>query len=115
MHERSLVRSLLRQVEQIAAEHHAEQVTEVTVEIGPLSGVEIELVRSAFDQLAGEMRLIIIEAALQIQCLQCDQVSELPGFVFRCRHCDSGRVKVIAGDDFRLVSLTLAEGAVHGR
>ncbi|TWU50572.1 Hydrogenase/urease nickel incorporation protein HypA [Rubripirellula tenax] len=133
MHERSLVKSLLRQVEQIAAENGATEVSEVTVEIGPLSGIEIDLVRIAFDELISvvdlvqnpskdgsltrsttpQMRLVIIESALAIECLRCHQESELNTFIFRCHQCGSGRVKVIAGDQFRLLSVTLAEGVPH--
>ena len=52
MHEHSLVRSLLDQVEQLRRENGAVSVDVVTVEIGPLSGVEPDLIHSAFEQLA---------------------------------------------------------------
>lgn len=109
MHERSLVRSLLHQVNQIVLENDATEVDEITVEIGSLSGVEIELVRIAFVELTGNTKLAIVESPLMIRCLQCDQVSELTEFVFRCKSCDSGQVKVISGDEFRLLSVTLTK------
>jgi hydrogenase nickel incorporation protein HypA/HybF len=114
MHERSLVKTLLRHVNQVAAENHACNVLDVTVQIGPLSGVEVGLVESAFNELANTIKLNIVETALVIECLECNRVSELPGFFFRCPGCDSGRVQVISGDEFRLVSLTIGEGTGHG-
>ena len=51
MHEESLVRSLLHQVEDLAQQHHATEVEDIEVEIGPLSGVEPLLVREAFERL----------------------------------------------------------------
>ena len=47
MHEESLVRSLLEQVRRLVREHAAETVERIEVEVGPLSGVELDLLRSA--------------------------------------------------------------------
>ncbi len=118
MHEMSLVRSLLSHVEAIVQDHQAESVEEVCVEIGPLSGVEIELVKSAFAQLVGEASqantaMTVREAPLVIHCRDCDRESELVDFVFRCLTCGSGRVRIVRGDEFRLVSVTLRESPAH--
>ncbi len=72
MHERSLVRSLLKQVQQLCTEHAASEVAEIEVEIGPLSGVEPLLVREAFDMLSkdsvgGAAQLMIREIPLRGQ------------------------------------------------
>lgn len=118
MHEMSLVRSLLSQVQSIVTENQAESVEEVLVEIGPLSGVEIELVKSAFTQLVSKEgkffgKLTIHQVPLVVRCLDCDRESELRDFVFRCYACKSGRVQVVRGDEFRLVSVTLNETHSH--
>jgi hydrogenase nickel incorporation protein HypA/HybF len=135
MHERSLVRSLLRQVDQIAAEHDEADVAEVTVEVGPLSGVEVELVKIAFEEQCGVVdlakdpegecslarsttastRLEILQVPLTVCCTSCHAESDLSSFIFRCESCGSGEVQVISGDEFRLISLTLAERAIHDR
>ena len=52
MHEASLVESLLEQVQTLVSEHGGGDVEVVEVEIGPLSGVEPELVDLAFQRLA---------------------------------------------------------------
>ncbi len=111
MHEHSLVRSLLKQVEQIQREHEAECVVEVRVEIGPLSGVEPLLVSQAFEQLssAGTVagaRLVIQNSPLLARCTTCDTEFEVIGFVFRCADC-GGNVQVVQGDRFQLVSVSL--------
>jgi hydrogenase nickel incorporation protein HypA/HybF len=114
MHEVSLVKALLKQVDKILDEHAAPKAAGIEVEIGPLSGVEIELVQSAFDQLATTptfdgARLSIQESPLVIECLVCGCESKLNQFVFRCTECDSGRVRVVRGDEFRLLSVTVEE------
>ena len=116
MHERSLVKSLLRQIDEIAAQHHDSRVTGVHVEIGPLSGVEAECVRLAYEELREGTRceqapLVIEPSGLVIRCLQCARESRLESFLFRCESCGSGRVQVISGDAFRLLSITIQEPA----
>jgi hydrogenase nickel incorporation protein HypA/HybF len=111
MHEQSLVRSLLRQVVDIRRQNAGEQVTEVRVQLGPLSGVEPFLLTSAFDQLATEFdlagsNLVIDEVTLFARCKSCDHEFEVDGFVFRCPKCN-GNVKITRGDDFQLTSVTL--------
>ncbi len=114
MHEFSLVKSLLQHVDRVLVENHSAIANVIEVEIGPLSGAEPELVRSAFEQLAinsewRDTKLIVRESALVVQCLQCQSDTRLNDFVFRCSHCDSGAVRVIEGDEFRLLSVTIEE------
>lgn len=114
MHEQSLVRALLKQVDEIRREHDAEQVTEVRVEVGPLSGVEPMLLAAAFEQLAPEStaagaKLMIDEVALIAKCTSCDYEFEVSDFVFRCPTCGEN-VRVIHGDEFQLVSASLRSG-----
>ncbi|MEO9934493.1 hydrogenase maturation nickel metallochaperone HypA [Rhodopirellula bahusiensis] len=125
----------MKQVDQIAAENDEADVAEVTVEVGPLSGVEVDLVKIAFEEQCGVVdlakdpegegslvrsttastRLEILEVPLTVRCTHCYAESDLSSFIFRCESCGSGEVQVISGDEFRLISLTLAEGAIHDR
>ncbi len=112
MHEASLVRSLLTQVEQLRAVHGGGTVTQIEVEIGPLSGVEALLVRDAFSWLAAESNLhnaelVIHETELQAVCNECGNAFTLPSFRFECPHCESRHVRVTHGDQFRLLNVTM--------
>lgn len=115
MHEMSLVRSLLRQVNEIAAQEQAVgEVVKVHVSIGPLSGVEPLLVRSAYEQLAapaglGQAELTIEECPLLAVCRDCGASIQIENFDFRCPACDSAAIQVTSGDAFRLLSLTLRD------
>ena len=110
MHEQSLVRNLLRQVDQIRRENSAQRVVEVCVEIGPMSGVEPLLLSSAFDQLRCDdmamARLVIDQVDLLAECGLCDEQFEVRNFCFRCPTC-GGNVRVIRGDELQLVSVSL--------
>lgn len=107
MHEVSLVRSLLEQVDRIVAEQGGRAAVEVRVEIGPLSGVEPLLVKEAFTQLAGDGTLIIDEVTLTARCDSCHTEFELESFRFVCPHCDSRETHIVRGDAFRLMSVTV--------
>jgi hydrogenase nickel incorporation protein HypA/HybF len=111
MHERSLVKTLLKQVDAVRQQHEAEHVTEVRVEVGPLSGVEPLLLATAFAQLATDStlagaKLVIDEVALLAECKPCGREFEVHDFVFRCPIC-RGNVHVTRGDEFQLVSVSL--------
>ena len=124
MHEVSLVRSLLEQVDHIVTSQGGRAAVEVRVEIGPLSGVEPLLVKAAFAQLAGSRSretsirtreacsentptLIIDEVPLTARCQSCHAEFELEHFRFVCPHCDSRETSVVRGDAFRLMSVTV--------
>ena len=112
MHERSLVQSLLSQVEHLSAQHDAVAVDSVTVELGPLSGVEAELIRSAYSDLAAlrfrnEPELIIREVPLRVRCRSCGRQSTVLDLVLQCSGCGSTRVHITSGDAFCLVDIGL--------
>jgi hydrogenase nickel incorporation protein HypA/HybF len=114
MHEVSLVRQLLNQVAAVAAEHGGAQVEEFLIEIGPLSGVEPLLVRSAYEQLtAGSAdppaKLLIDEVPLEGVCDCCNRPFVVDRFRFICPQCGSSQVRVVRGDECRLVSVTIHE------
>lgn len=112
MHEMSLVRSLLRQVEQLRRQHGGLAVQRIEVEIGPLSGVEPLLVSEAFDTLAVEenisgTQLVIQEVPLTGHCVDCRAEFEILEFDFHCALCKSPSIRITGGDEFRLLNFTL--------
>lgn len=112
MHEESLVRTLLEQVKQIAAEHGG-RALEVRISIGPLSGAEPLLLSSAFERLADllanpEIQLTIDQVPLEVDCLACGSRYEPLNFCFRCPICSSTKANVFRGDAVLLESVGLA-------
>lgn len=112
MHEHSLVKSLLSQVSQLAAEHAADAVEEIVVAAGPLAGVEPLLLASAFEQLATDdlfrlARLTIDEPSLELGCQSCGTTFESDVFVFACPACGSQETRVICGDGLILRRVVL--------
>ena len=114
MPEHSLVRALLRQVENVQCESGGGQVVEIRVSLGPLSGVEPLLVQSAFEQVApailGDAASLVIDLVpLSAQCRACLNDFDLAELVFRCPQCGGHDVRVTAGDEVQLVSVTIRQ------
>ena len=112
MHEESLMRSLLRQVEELAQQHHARAVEEIEVEVGPLSGVEPLLLQDAFERLKYEFswplaELTLLQVGLDILCTSCRTESQLQNFHFVCRECGSTSLQILRGDAFRLLNVRM--------
>ena len=112
MHEQSLIRSLLTQVDQLMQQHQATAVENVTVEVGPLSGVEVLLLQSAWQQLVtggiyASTELEIRETGLLLRCRECCRESNFPTLCFQCGHCGSKQVQILRGDSFQLLDVTL--------
>jgi hydrogenase nickel incorporation protein HypA/HybF len=112
MHEYSIVQSLLDSCQTHAEENGAKKVTKVVVKIGVLSGVEPQLLKSAFDTFKD--RTICQEALFEInvqplvlECNECHERFQSKKFEFKCKKCGSLNVKSIDGEEMYLMSLEL--------
>lgn len=113
MHEYSIVQSLLESCEEHARQNESENVTKVIVKIGVLSGVEPDLLQTAFDTfkektVCENAEFIIKHQKVVIACLSCDEESTLEKNEFACPKCNSTQVKVIDGEDMYLMSLEMS-------
>ncbi len=112
MHELSVCLSLLEQVQTIAAEHGASQVTRIELRIGPLSGVEADLLRTAWPMasagsIAVDAELVIDEAAIVICCESCGSESTAKANRLVCGECGDFRTNVTSGDEMTLQRVEL--------
>ncbi len=112
MHEYSIVQALLNQCEEIAEENNAKTVTKVVAKIGVMSGVETQLLQTAFDTFKEETicdgaEFIIYQQKLKLQCKECNAEFEVDEVRYYCTHCESLKVKVIDGEDMFLMSVEM--------
>ena len=112
MHELSVCLSLLQQVETIAAERNATRVTAITLSIGPLSGVEPELLENAYPlaaagTVAEEAQLIVETADIVVRCSQCDSETTVTPNKLLCGSCGDFRTQLVSGDELTLMRVEL--------
>jgi hydrogenase nickel incorporation protein HypA/HybF len=110
MHEFSIVEALMEQVEAQARGRGAVAVHRVAVSVGEMSGVDPDLLASAFeiarvDTICGGAMLDIRRVPARWVCAACG--SDVPsGGALQCRACD-GIARLAAGDELMLEQLEL--------
>ena len=112
MHELSICQALMQQVNTIARERNASKVISITLGIGPLAGVEADLLRHAFpiasaDSVAAGAQLIIEASPIIVHCDQCQRNSEARINNLVCQHCKDWQTTLVSGDELLLNSLEL--------
>lgn len=112
MHEYSIVQSLIESCEEYVKQNDASKVTKVVVKIGVLSGVEPELLDTAFNTFKEKTvcdgcEFIMNIQQIQIHCKNCDTKSTLDKHEFLCPACKSTHINVEDGEDMILMSLEM--------
>ena len=112
MHEMSIVRRLLDQVTELQRANGGGNVREIRVQVGPLSGVEAELMLSAFALLRGRAQLesaalAIDEVPLLAHCRTCSSDFAPVKFHFSCPACGAASTEITQGEAIMLESITL--------
>jgi hydrogenase nickel incorporation protein HypA/HybF len=114
MHELSVCLSLIEQIQRVAEENGAQSVTRIELSIGPLSGVEPELLRNAYPlavagTIAGDAELIITISEIRVTCNECGAESAASVNRLVCGECGNYRTEVTSGDELILQRLELAD------
>jgi hydrogenase nickel incorporation protein HypA/HybF len=110
MHEYAIVASLVEKVEQIARERNAVSVRSLLVRIGELSGVETDLLATAYDTfrertVCEKADLTILPVAARWVCPGC--ADSIPrGAVLRCPACRAP-ARLAEGDEIVLERVEL--------
>ena len=112
MHELSVCLSLLREVERIARENNAGRVTRIVVTVGPLSGVEPDLLRNAYPlavagSIAEHAQFQVDVSEIVVKCSQCGAESPAKANRLLCAACGDYRTNLVSGDEMVLQSLEL--------
>ncbi len=110
MHEMSLCESVLDILQDHAKTRQFDRVKTVWLEIGGLSGVEIEAMRFCFDAvmkgtLADGARLEIIELPGEAWCMQCSRKVPARQRFDACPDCGSYQLQVVSGKEMRIKEL----------
>lgn len=117
MHELAVCQALMNQVESIAAERNARSVVTITIGMGPLSGVEAQLLKHAYPvasagTIAEGAVLVIQDLPVRIKCNLCGCESEASPNKLLCTECGEWHTTLISGDELMLMSVELERSDV---
>jgi hydrogenase nickel incorporation protein HypA/HybF len=112
MHELAICQSLMDQVERIALERNAQCVTAIVIGMGPLSGVEAQLLKHAYSiastgTVAEQAELIVEALPVRVRCNHCGNESEVLPNKLLCKHCGNWQTTLLSGDELMLLSVEL--------
>ena len=112
MHELAVCQSLLRQLQALAASHAACAVRRVTVQVGTLSGVEPQLLASAFaiaraGSCAEHAELIVETLPVRIGCRRCGAEQHTRPGRLQCGSCGATDTRLLSGDELLLRQVEL--------
>jgi hydrogenase nickel incorporation protein HypA/HybF len=107
MHELSICQAIISEVQALAAARSAVSVSDIHLRVGPLSGVEMPLLRNAFPfaaagTVAERAALHIALTPVRIRCSRCNANMEVPANRLLCRKCSSWRTELLSGDELLL-------------
>lgn len=118
MHELAICQALINQIEGIAIERNADRAVSITIGMGPLSGVEAQLLQHAYPvasagTIAEGAELIIENLLVRVRCTQCGEESDALPNKLLCKHCGDWRTILISGDELLLMSVELEKKSEH--
>lgn len=113
MHEMSLAEGVLQLIEDAARQQKFEKVITVWLEIGQLSGVEVEAMAFCFDavtrdSVAQGARLEIIALPGVGWCMECSQSVPMSEVFGECPQCGGFQMQVTGGTEMRVKELEVA-------
>jgi hydrogenase nickel incorporation protein HypA/HybF len=112
MHEYSIVQSLIDLTEENAKKNNAKKVTKLEIKVGVLSGVEVDLLKTAFDTfkegtICEDAEFIVHIQPIVVRCKDCNSENELQKNEYSCPKCNSNNLEVLDGEEMYLMSLEL--------
>lgn len=110
MHEMSLAEGILQIVEDTAAQQGFTRVKDIRLEIGALSGVEVEALSFCMDvvlkgSVAEGARVELERLPGQGYCLGCGETVAIQALYDACPKCGSYQVQATGGTEMRVKDL----------
>ena len=107
MHEVSLMKNLLRTVEETVRREGGGPVKVIHLRIGEMSGVNTDALSFAFEVLskgtsAEKGKLVFERVPLRARCKECGTEFHPDEFVFRCSGCGSPEIEIQAGREMEV-------------
>jgi hydrogenase nickel incorporation protein HypA/HybF len=114
MHELSIAHSILSIAERTLPLDSKGYISGISLQIGELSGIELDALRFAFEaikdgSLLAKAELNIDIIAGEAECSECGTVFHMPGFATPCPQCQSYLAGIRQGKELKVLSITVEE------
>jgi hydrogenase nickel incorporation protein HypA/HybF len=114
MHELSLAQSIIEIVEKSVPEDFNQRIVSVHLDIGQLSGIEIDALTFAFsiirkDTLLGNADLIITRIHGLARCRECGHEFELNEYGNPCPLCQSYSLQILQGKEMKVLHISVED------
>lgn len=114
MHELSIVMSIVDLATKEAAKHHASAIEEIELDIGCLSGIDMDSFDFAWQQA---VKRTILEGAKRkvnriegsARCSDCDTHFTMVQLYDSCPNCKSHLTEIVRGKELKVKSLVLPD------
>ena len=112
MHELSVAEEIINIANQYLPDDSNSEVLSVKVEIGKLSNILSDSLTFCFDALVGDTKLrgsklIISEIPITVKCDDCGDLTEVEQVLFKCKKCESIKVKLIKGNELKVTEIEI--------
>ena len=112
MHELAICQALMSQLETIALDNNAVRITSITLGLGPLAGVEEQLLKNAYPlasagTIADGAELQVCLTPLRVHCTKCNRDSEAKPNQLVCGYCGDWHTELLSGDELLLIRVEM--------
>lgn len=119
MHELSMADAIVKTILDAAEKNQAEEILEVTIEVGKLTMLNPEQLKFLLDVLAENTLLegaeiIIDEVPVEIKCHSCDYTgstdlddSDHYLMIVKCPKCDERNIEIISGQECNVKNIRI--------
>ena len=119
MHELSMADAIVKTILDAAEKNQAEEILEVTIEVGKLTMLNPEQLKFLLDVLAENTLLegaevIIEEVPVEIKCHSCDYTgstdlddSDHYLMIVKCPKCDERNIEIISGQECNVKNIRI--------
>jgi len=112
MHELSIVTSIIKTAEYEVESNGGGKIAEIILEIGKLSGVEIQSLHfiwelCAKDSVLDHSKVTILEPEGKASCAECETEYQLEKVYDSCPKCNSPFKSIISGKELKIKKLII--------
>ena len=112
MHEMSIALSIIDVAAGQAKKENASKVTEIELDIGTMSGVEITALNFALeiaviDSILEKSEVKINQIRARSECLECGHIFDTESVVAPCPICNELNTRIVNGRELQVKSITI--------